>query len=67
MKLISTPGERNGVPELLNDALNSQYDSVFLIGVKGGRIEVTHSGYQDIERKLGAIEMIKHDMISGSE
>ena len=41
-------------------------DWCFVKGDKDGLLCTTFSGYKDIERKLGAIELLKHNMIQGA-
>lgn len=62
---LPSKGHQNEVRERLLDAVKAEYDEVFIIGYKDGILHTTHSGYKDIERKLGAIELLKHNMIDG--
>lgn len=66
LKALPTKGEANEVQERLQEALAREYDEVFIIGVKNGLLCTTFSGYKNIEQKLGAIELLKHNMIQGA-
>lgn len=63
---LPSRGDQNEVRERLLDALKAEYDEVFIIGTKDGSLHTTHSGYKDIERKLGALELLKFNMIEGA-
>lgn len=69
IKVISLPttAKNNQVNERLQDAMEYEFDEVFIIGIKEGRLKVSYSGYKDIERRLGALELLKHDMIAESQ
>lgn len=66
-KITALPGrgDQNEVRQRLQNALEQEYDEVFIIGTKDGLLHTTHSGYKDIERKLGALELLKHNLIDG--
>lgn len=68
IKLASLPtaGEKNLVKERLQSAIEFEFDEVFIIGVKDGLLKLSYSGYKDIERKLGALELLKQDIIAES-
>jgi hypothetical protein len=68
IKLVSLPttAENHKVKERLQAAMDYELDEVFIIGVKDGLIKVSYSGYKDIERRLGALELLKQDMIAES-
>jgi hypothetical protein len=68
IKLASLPtaSEKNLVNERLQAAIDYGFEEVFIIGVKDGRLKLSYSGYKDIERKLGALELLKQDMIAES-
>lgn len=68
IKLASLPtaSEKNLVNERLQSAIDYGFDEVFIIGVKDGTLKLSYSGYKDIERKLGALEILKQDMIAES-
>jgi UDP-N-acetyl-D-mannosaminuronic acid transferase (WecB/TagA/CpsF family) len=67
-KLTTLPsrGDKNEVSKKLQEAIDAEYDEVFIIGSKDGYLRTTYSGYKDIERKLGAIELLKFNMIEGA-
>lgn len=64
-KITALPsrGDKNEVKEKLQAAIAQEYDEVFIIGTKDGMLHTTYSGYKDIERKLGALELLKFNMI----
>ena len=68
LKVLKPPtkGEQNEVQERLKDALDREYDEVFIIGMKDGMLCTTHSGYKSIEQKLGLLELLKHNLIQGA-
>ena len=68
LKVLKTPskGEQNEVQERLQEALDREYDEVFIIGMKDGMLCTTHSGYKSIEQKLGLLEILKHNLIQGA-
>jgi hypothetical protein len=68
IKLASLPtaSEKNLVNDRLQAAIDYGFDEVFIIGVKDGTLKLSYSGYKDIERKLGALEILKQDMIAES-
>lgn len=61
--ITSLANERNDTNIVLRNALSENYDEVFIIGVKDGRIVTTTSGYNDFERKIGALEMLKMQLL----
>lgn len=65
LTVIKTPskGEQHEVKEKLQEAIDMEYDEVFIIGNKDGRLCTTFSGYKSIEQKLGLLELLKHNMI----
>ena len=67
-KITALPGrgDQNEVRQRLQEALEQEYDEVFIIGTKDGRLHTTYSGYKDIERKLGALELLKFNLIEGA-
>ena len=68
MKVIKAPtkGEQNQVKERLQEALDREYDEIFIIGMKDGMLCTTHSGYKSIEQKLGLLELLKFNLIQGA-
>jgi len=64
---LPSKNKKNEVTQILKDALKAEYDEVFIIGFSDGMLHTTHSGYKDIERKLGALELLKYNMINGAE
>jgi len=55
----------NKVDETLDKAKQGGYDSVFIVGSKSGKLNIWHSGYNDIERKLGAMVLLMAHMVDG--
>lgn len=45
--------------ELLEEALTKNYETVFLVGVKGDTFYVTHSRSLNVMTQLGALEALK--------
>ena len=68
LKVLKPPtkGEQNEVQERLKDALDCEYDEIFIIGMKDGMLCTTHSGYKSIEQKLGLLELLKFNLIQGA-
>ena len=63
---LPTKGEENEVQQRLQDALDREYDEVFIIGMNDGMLCTTHSGYKSIEQKLGLLELLKFNLIQGA-
>lgn len=59
-------GKQNEVRERLQEAIDTDFDEVFIVGLKDGNLRTTYSGYKDIEQKLGVLELLKHNMIKGA-
>lgn len=59
--------EKNDVNGVIDSAYQEGYEEIFIIGVKDRRIHFTNSGYAEIERKIGLLEMLKAQMLERSE
>lgn len=60
---VSLANARNTTNEVLQKAMNESFDEVFFVGVKNGILSAGWSGYNNIEQKIGALEILKHDML----
>lgn len=63
---IPTKGEQHEVKKKLQEALDQEFESVFIIGYKDGLMCTSYSGYKSIEEKLGLLELLKHNLIEGA-
>lgn len=59
-------GDQHEVRQPLEEAIAMELESVFIVGYKDGLLRTTYSGYKNIEEKLGAIELLKHNIINGA-
>jgi hypothetical protein len=68
LKVLKTPskGDQNAVKQRLLNAIEREYDEVFIIGTKDGALHTTWSGYSAIEHKLGLLELLKYEIIDGA-
>lgn len=60
---LPSKGDKNGVNKLLTEALETDFEEVFLVGVKDGNMQTRISGYKGLDQKLGLLELLKHNMI----
>lgn len=60
-KLAALPstGERNSVNDVLHDAIDDNYDEVFVFGLKDGEIHIKHSRIGSTLKTMGALEAAK--------
>lgn len=66
VKTLPTLGERHEVKKALERALELDFDSVMIVGVKDGRMTTAWSGYDTIEHKIGCLELLKVNLITGA-
>jgi hypothetical protein len=64
-KVVSLSGVKNGVDEVLSLVSEKEYEAVFLIGLKEGKLHMHRSGYQELERIIGLIELLKIQILEG--
>jgi phosphoheptose isomerase len=67
VKALPTLGERHEVKQALEKALEKEFDSVMLIGIKDGKMTTVWSGYDSIEHKIGCLELLKVNLITSAE
>ena len=60
------PSERNLVKDTLAKAAEHDFDSVFIVGYKNRTVCTMHSGFSEIVEKIGALELLKSDIIKGN-
>lgn len=56
--------KKNEVDAVFESAIEENYEEVFIIGMKDKNLHFTNSGYQDIEKKIGLLEMLKHHLLN---
>lgn len=61
---VSLANARNTTNDVLQRAMNEMYDEVFFIGIKNGGLSCGWSGFDKAQEKIGAIEMLKHDILA---
>lgn len=68
LKVIKPPtkGDQNEVRQRLQNAIDREYDEVFIIGSSDGQLHTTWSGYKSIEHKLGLLELLKFELLEGA-
>lgn len=69
IKIAELPvnGDKNAVRQKLQAAMDLGLDEVFIIGVKDNNIRTIWSGYSGIERRIGALEILKTDLLLGAQ
>lgn len=60
---LPSASEKNGVSKILTEAIETDFEEVFIIGVKDGNMQTRISGYKGLDQKLGLLELLKHNMI----
>lgn len=51
------------VEEVLKEAIDKRFDTVYVLGINATGVHLTHSGTQDILHELGAIEAMKDNLL----
>lgn len=51
--------------ELLEDALKKDFETVFIVGVKDGKIDQRYSATLNVLEKIGMLESLKLELWSG--
>ena len=58
-----TKNQINRINELIDEIKSQELDELFLIGVKDNKLYISYSGFESIEQKIGAIEMLKFELL----
>jgi hypothetical protein len=64
LKVIVTDKERTiaDVEDVLRDAIKIDYESILVVGIKGGDIYTNSSKQMDMAKTLGLIEIAKYEL-----
>ena len=51
--------------KILQEALNSDFEIVFVVGEKDGKMVISESYASNVSRTLGLLELLKYRFVSG--
>ena len=66
LKSITNKHEKN-IIEVLETVANEGYTNIMVFAYKGGKINIHSSGCEDLTRTVGALEIIKNELLNPPE
>lgn len=63
MEIVNVINSKNETNKILQDAIEQNYESVFIVGLKNKKLITSNSGFNNLESRIGALEMIKYDLL----
>lgn len=66
MKIAHLPLRDDTVDSALEWAVTSRFDAVMVIGWKEGTVSCRSNRLMDFATKVGALELAKHDILTGT-
>lgn len=64
--ISGSKGEGHGVKEILAEAAEQNFESVFIVGYRDGDLHIKASGYNSLSKTIGLMEILKHHLINNT-